>query len=109
MSMAFDPNRWTHKTQQAFQAATSDATARNNPEVTPDHLLAALVAQEDGVVLGVLVTIPATPRMRSTGELATSSSITDAPAGVQPIGSRQPASARFNSRWKWMSGGSLRP
>ena len=61
MSMAFDPNRWTHKTQQAFQAATSDAAARNNPEVTPDHLLAALVTQEDGVVLGVLESLGIAP------------------------------------------------
>ncbi len=61
MSMAFDPNRWTHKTQQAFQAAGSDAAARNNPEVTPDHLLAALVGQEDGVVLGVLEALGIAP------------------------------------------------
>ncbi len=51
---AFDPNRWTLKTREAFQAASADAVARNNPEVTPEHLLAALVAQSDGVVLGVL-------------------------------------------------------
>ncbi|MBW3641362.1 MAG: AAA family ATPase [Actinobacteria bacterium] len=51
---AFDPNRWTIKTQEAFQAATEAARARNNPEVTPEHVLAALVAQEDGVVLPIV-------------------------------------------------------
>src|SRR5947208_7996583 len=52
--MALDPNRWTLKTQEAFQAAIDNARARSHPEVTPDHLLAALVVQEDGVVLAVL-------------------------------------------------------
>ncbi|MGB3733755.1 MAG: AAA family ATPase [Ilumatobacter sp.] len=51
---AFDPNRWTLKTREAFQAASADAVTRNNPEVAPEHLLGALVAQADGVVLGVL-------------------------------------------------------
>ncbi|MDP9419519.1 MAG: AAA family ATPase [Actinomycetota bacterium] len=51
---AFDPNRWTIKTQEAFQSATEAARSRNNPEVTPEHLLAALVAQRDGVVLPII-------------------------------------------------------
>jgi len=49
-----DPNRWTIKTQEAFQAAVDDARERANPEVTPDHLLAALLSQPDGVVLPLL-------------------------------------------------------
>src|SRR5438874_182329 len=52
--MALDPNRWTLKTQEAFQAAIDNARARSHPEVTPDHLLAALLGQEEGVVLSVL-------------------------------------------------------
>src|SRR2546421_10363750 len=52
--MALDPNRWTLKTQEACQAALDNARARNHPEVTPDHLLAALLGQEEGVVLAVL-------------------------------------------------------
>ncbi len=61
MSTAFDPARWTLKTQEAFQAATSDAQKRSNPEVTPDHLLAALVAQPEGLVLGLLETLGLAP------------------------------------------------
>src|SRR5437764_12042943 len=52
--MPVDPNRWTLKTQEAFQAAIDNARARSNAEVTPDHLLAALLGQEEGVVLSVL-------------------------------------------------------
>src|SRR3954453_9202748 len=52
--MPLDPNRWTLKTQEAFQAALENARARSHPEVTPDHTLAALLGQEEGVVLSVL-------------------------------------------------------
>ncbi|MEE9416900.1 MAG: Clp protease N-terminal domain-containing protein, partial [Acidimicrobiales bacterium] len=52
--MALDPNRWTLKTQEAFTAATSLAQQHNNPEITPDHLLAALLGQSEGVVLPIL-------------------------------------------------------
>ena len=60
---AFDPNRWTLRTQEAFRAAAQMASARHNPEVTPDHLLAALLGQQEGVVLAVLdkVGIPILP------------------------------------------------
>jgi len=59
--MAFSPDRWTLKTQEAFQAAMDTARARNHPEVTPDHLLAALVGQEEGVVLPVLEKVGVAP------------------------------------------------
>ena len=52
--MAIDPNRWTLKTQEAFSAATESARANANPEVTPDHLIAALLRQPEGVVIPVL-------------------------------------------------------
>ena len=46
--MAMDPNRWTLKTQEAFNAAISRAQTDNHPEVTPDHLLVALLGQAEG-------------------------------------------------------------
>ena len=52
--MAIDPNRWTLKTQEAFNAAVEQARANSNPEVTPDHLLAAMLGQDDTVVLPIL-------------------------------------------------------
>ncbi len=52
--MALDPNRWTLKTQEALQSATERARAQNNPEVTPDHLLAAMLGQADGLALPLL-------------------------------------------------------
>ena len=52
--MPLDPNRWTLKTTEAFSAATESARAASHAEVTPDHLLLALLAQTDGLVLPML-------------------------------------------------------
>ena len=52
--MTLDPQRWTHKTVEAAQQAVADARQRTNPEVTPDHLLLALLGQTDGIVLPIL-------------------------------------------------------
>src|SRR4051812_18254564 len=59
--MALDPNRWTLKTQEAFNAAVELARGRSNPEVTPDHLLSAMLGQEDTAVLPVLQRVGITP------------------------------------------------
>ena len=52
--MAFDPNRWTQKTQQAFTAAFEQAKSLANPELTVDHLLAAVLRQDDSIALPML-------------------------------------------------------
>ncbi|HUY16605.1 MAG TPA: Clp protease N-terminal domain-containing protein, partial [Acidimicrobiales bacterium] len=53
--MALDPARWTLKTREAFQAATTQAAAAGNPYVTPAHLLLALLNQADGIARPLLV------------------------------------------------------
>ena len=71
--MAVDPNRWTLKTGEAFNAALSAAAQASQPEVTADHLLVAMLGQEDTVVLPVLQRAgiaPATLRNRLTDSLA---------------------------------------
>jgi ATP-dependent Clp protease ATP-binding subunit ClpB len=52
--MAIDPNKWTLKTQDAVSAAVTAARTASNPEVTPEHLLSAMLGQEGTVVLPVL-------------------------------------------------------
>src|SRR5689334_1015823 len=47
------PDRFTIKAQEALAAAQRLAGARHNPEVTPQHLLIALLEQ-DGIVVPVL-------------------------------------------------------
>ncbi|MDP9074087.1 MAG: AAA family ATPase [Actinomycetota bacterium] len=59
--MVLDPNRWTLKTQEAFNAAAEMARGRSNPEVTPDHFLLAMLGQEDTVVLPILSKVGLAP------------------------------------------------
>jgi ATP-dependent Clp protease ATP-binding subunit ClpB len=61
--MAFDPKKWTLKTNEAFAAAIEQARVLNNPELTPDHLLAALMRQDDTVVPAVLAKLGLAPLM----------------------------------------------
>jgi ATP-dependent Clp protease ATP-binding subunit ClpB len=59
--VALDPNRWTLKTQEAFNAAVDQARTQNNPEVTPEHLLAAMLSQEGSLVLPILQKVGVAP------------------------------------------------
>ena len=90
--MAFDPNRWTQKTQEAVSTAVEVAKAESNPEVTPDHLLAALLRQEEGIVLPILQRVGLAP-------LAVRNAADDAigQAARRPTGAR-PACRASSSR-----------
>ncbi|MFA9563413.1 MAG: ATP-dependent Clp protease ATP-binding subunit, partial [Acidimicrobiales bacterium] len=68
--MALDPNRWTLKTQEAMASAVEAARSRANPEVTPDHVLAALLREPEGVVIPILekVGVAVAPLRQSTDE-----------------------------------------
>ena len=61
--MAFDPKTWTIKTNEAFSAAIDQARSLNNPELTPDHLMAALMRQDDTIVPAVLAKLGLAPLM----------------------------------------------
>ena len=52
--MAIDPKKWTIKTQEAVAAAIDQARALSNPELTPDHVMAALARQDDTLTPAVL-------------------------------------------------------
>src|SRR3954451_10117514 len=45
-----NPDRFTIKTREAITAAQSLAEERRHPQVTPEHLLAAVLEQPDTVV-----------------------------------------------------------
>jgi ATP-dependent Clp protease ATP-binding subunit ClpB len=61
--MAFDPQKWTIKTQEAFASAIDDAKARSNPELTPDHVLSAMMRQDGTIVPAVLAKMGLAPLM----------------------------------------------
>ena len=47
-------NKFTEKAQEAVVAAQNLATEQSHAEVTPEHLLVALITQRDGIVPSVL-------------------------------------------------------
>ncbi|MDV6011134.1 ATP-dependent chaperone ClpB [Haloechinothrix sp. LS1_15] len=55
---AFNP---TTKTQQAISSAVQAATVAGHPDVTPAHLLGALLAQSEGIAQPLLTTVGADP------------------------------------------------
>src|SRR5665811_1063468 len=60
--MPLEPNRFTRKTGEAIGAAQSLAREQNHSQVAPEHLLAALVGQPEGVVLPVLERVGVAPK-----------------------------------------------
>ena len=59
--MPIDPERWTTNTKAAFSAATAHAASSNNPELTPAHLLDALLLQQDTMTRPLLSQIGVDP------------------------------------------------
>src|SRR5690349_15895376 len=55
---SFNP---TTKTQQAISAAVQAASLAGNPDVGPTHLLAALLAQGEGITAPLLTAVGADP------------------------------------------------
>src|SRR5690606_16390226 len=87
--MALDPKKWTVKTQEAFAAAIDLAKARSNPELTPDHLLAAITEQEGTVVAAVLAKLGQSPGMVRDRALAQVDKLPQAHGGDEPRLSRE--------------------
>src|SRR5947209_5976109 len=55
------PDRFTIKSQEALQAAQRLADERRNPQTMPEHLLAVLLEQDEGIVVPVLRKLGADP------------------------------------------------
>ena len=66
--MPFRPDRLTEKTQEAIQQAQTLAQEAQQQEITPEHLLLALLQQSDGTVPPILRQIGVDPA-RVEGEL----------------------------------------
>ena len=87
--MALDPKTWTVKTQEAFAAAIDLAKAASNPELTPDHLLAAISAQDGTVVAPVLAKLGQSPNMVRDRATAAIEKLPSAHGGDEPHMSRE--------------------
>ena len=61
--MALDPKKWTTKTQEAVAEAADQARTLANPQLTADHLLAAIASQEGTVAAALLSKLGQAPGM----------------------------------------------
>src|SRR6059036_778240 len=68
--MPFKPDRLTEKTQEAIQQAQALAQEAQQQEITPEHLLLALIQQADGTVPPILQQLGVDPT-RVAAELKT--------------------------------------
>ncbi len=79
-----DPNRLTHKVQEALQQAGGIATRRNHQGIDVEHLLVALLAQPDGLAPNLLEAAGVAPRALTEAlerELARRPQVTGAASG----------------------------
>src|ERR687897_3141611 len=82
-------DRFTTKSQEALQAAVGLAATRRNTEVQPEHLLAVLLEQNEGVIPPVLRKVGTSPdEIRRIVNAA----LDDLPTIT--AGAREPANAR---------------
>jgi ATP-dependent Clp protease ATP-binding subunit ClpB len=82
-------DRFTVKSQEALAAAQRLAGARRNSEVAPQHLLAALLEQEGGIVVPVLERAGAsaeTVRRANNAALDAMATVTGEPSATPAIG-----------------------
>ena len=61
--MAIDPKKWTTRTQEAVAAAGELARTSGNPEVTPDHVMVAVMSQTDTIVPALVNKLGMAPGM----------------------------------------------
>jgi ATP-dependent Clp protease ATP-binding subunit ClpB len=82
------PDRFTIKSQEALQAAQQLADERRNPQTMPEHLLAVLLEQEDGIVVPVLRKLGVDPAAvrRSGGEALDALPKLQGSASAEPAG-----------------------
>jgi ATP-dependent Clp protease ATP-binding subunit ClpB len=96
-----DPNKLTLKAQEVLQEAKSIAEKKHHQQIEVEHLLSALLAQKDGVVIPILQKLGANPDLihsQLENELNRISQVTGRGAGQVYLSSR--ANEILNMAWK---------
>ena len=76
--------KYTQKAQEAVVAAQQMAERAEHPQIEPEHLLAALVAQPDGIVPSILRKLNVAPETVAAGLKAELDKLPRAHGGAQP-------------------------
>ena len=77
-------NKYTEKAREAVAAAVELARKANNPQLEPEHLLAALVEQKDGIVPNLLRKLNADPAVFARGARELLTKLPNAYGGAEP-------------------------
>src|SRR4030066_540476 len=96
-----DPNKLTLKAQEALQEAKSIAERKHHQQIDVEHLLSALLAQKDGIVIPILQKLGANPDLihsQLEEELRRIPQVTGRGAGQVYLSSR--LNEIFNMAWK---------
>ena len=95
--MAIDPKKWTTRTQEAIAAAGGAARTNGNPEVTPDHVLMAILDQQDTVVPRTLGALGIAPGMLRDRAFQAVEKLPRAQGGEEPRMNRELANVFENA------------
>jgi ATP-dependent Clp protease ATP-binding subunit ClpB len=96
-----DPNKLTLKAQEALQEAKSIAEKKHHQQIEVEHLLSALLAQKDGIVIPILQKLGANPDLvhsQLESEVNRIPQVTGRGAGQVYLSSR--ANEILNMAWK---------
>ncbi len=96
-----DPNKLTLKSQEALQEAKSIAERKHQQQIEVEHLLSALLAQKDGIVIPILQKLGANPDLihsQLENELNRLPQVTGRGVGQVYLSSR--ANEILNMAWK---------
>jgi len=96
-----DPNKLTLKAQEALQEAKSIAEKKHHQQIEVEHLLSALLAQKDGIVIPILQKLGANPDLihsQLESELNRIPQVTGKGAGQVYLSGR--ANEILNVAWK---------
>jgi ATP-dependent Clp protease ATP-binding subunit ClpB len=91
--MTLDPRTWTTKTSEAVSAAMQAATLAGHPELTPHHVVAELVKQDDTIVSPLLAKVGVPVNKVSEKCAATLTKLPSAKGGAEPRLNRELAAA----------------
>ena len=82
--MSINPDRWTLKTQEAFSSAVERARSANNPEVTPEHVLDAVLDQPEGIAGPILTRVGIEPSVVAERNAAALGRLPQSVGGSEP-------------------------